>query len=130
ALERLGGELDAELDEKGTPWYAGPRPGPARRDRHAFLLPTYDETIVGYQGLRTVPARPLGPGPFERAAVVDGRAVGSWRRTPRRRRVPVELTAFAPVPERDAPALESAAGRLGRFFGLEASLETSYHPAA
>jgi hypothetical protein len=124
ALERLRGELEVEFDDNGTPWYAGPkRPEPARRDRRAFLLATYDEMIVGYQGLRTVPVRPVGPGPFERAAVVDGRAVGSWRRTLGPRRVDVELTASGPVPDRDAAALGSAARRLGRFLGTEASLE-------
>jgi hypothetical protein len=124
AVERLGVELAVELDATGAPWYAGTqRPGPARRDRRAFLIPTYDETIVGYQGLRTVPARPVGPGPFERVAVVDGRAVGSWKRTVGPRRVAVELAASAPVPERAAAALDSAAQRLGRFLGVEASLE-------
>jgi hypothetical protein len=125
ALERLGRELEVEHDDKGTPWYAGPRAGATRRDRRAFLLPTYDETIVGYQGLRTVPGRPAGPGPFERVAVVDGRAVGTWRRTLAPGRVAVELTALGPVPDRDAHALDSAAGRLGRFLGLEASLQRS-----
>jgi hypothetical protein len=123
ALERLEGQLEVEHDATGTPWYAGSGAGPARRDRRAFLLPTYDEMIVGYQGLRTVPARPLGPGPFERVAVVDGRAVGSWRRTLRPRRVTVELTASGPVPDRDADALGSAARRLGRFLGTDSSLE-------
>jgi hypothetical protein len=124
ALERLEGELEMEQDAGGTIWYAGTRrPGAARRDRRAFLIPTYDETIVGYQGLRTVPARPPGPGPFERVAVVDGRAVGSWRRTLGPRRVTLEVIAAGPVPDRAAAALASAAHRLGRFLGTEASLE-------
>ena len=129
ALERLEGQLQVEHDGTGTPWYAGPPAGPARRDRRAFLLPTYDETIVGYQGLRTVPARPLGPGPFERVALVDGRVVGSWRRTLGPRRVTVELTASGPVPDQDAGALGSAASRLGRFLGTDSSLEIRGGPA-
>jgi hypothetical protein len=124
ALERLNGELAVEQDADGTTWYAGAqRPGAPRRDRRAFFIPTYDETIVGYQGLRTVPARPIGPGPFERVAVVDGRAVGSWKRTLGPRRVTIELAAAGPVPDRVAAALDSAARRLGRFLGTEASLE-------
>jgi hypothetical protein len=131
ALERLGGELEVELDADGTPWYAAREGhGHARTDRRAFLIPTYDETVVAYQGLRFVPARGRGPGPFERAALVDGRVIGSWRRTLGPSRVTVELTAFDPVRDRDAGALESAVRRLGRFVGREASLETSHHPAA
>jgi len=124
ALERLDGELTVERDADGTTWYAGTQPhGATRRDRRAFLMPTYDEMIVGYQGLRTVPARPVGPGPFERVAAVDGRAMGSWKRTLGPRRVTVELIAAAPVTDRAAAALASAAHRLGRFLGMEASLE-------
>jgi hypothetical protein len=126
ALERLGAELAVELDTKGTAWYAGTeQPGPARRDRRALLVPTYDEMIVAYQGLRFASGHPGGPAPFDRVAAVGGRAVGTWKRTLGNRRVTVELTAFGLVPDRDALALDLAAGRLGRFLQLEASLRRS-----
>jgi Winged helix DNA-binding domain len=124
ALERLEGELEVELDAHGTPWYVGlERPGQARRDRRAFLIPTYDETIVGYQGVRTVPEHSAGPGPFERVALVEGRSVGSWRRTLGPRGVTVQVAPSGALPGRATAALASAARRLGSFLGTEASLE-------
>lgn len=123
ALEELTGELEVELDDSGTPWYVGfQRHGPARHDRRAFLIPTYDETIVAYQRLRIVLAHPVGPGAFERVAVVDGRTVGSWKRTVAPRRVTLELTAFGELEDRDERALGSAARRLARFLGTDVSL--------
>jgi hypothetical protein len=123
ALERLGGELEVEQDGAGTAWYAGRGgPGSARRDRRGFLIPTYDETIVAYQGLRVAPAYPVGPVAFERVAVVDGRAVGSWKRRVEPRRVVVELTRYGALSDRDTRALESVTRRFGRFLGTTAVL--------
>ena len=126
ALEQLGRELEVEYDDAGTPWYSGRQDrGPARRDRRGLLIPTYDETIVAYQGLRTVAAYAVGPGAFERVAVVDGRTVGTWKRLATPRRVTVELTTFGPLPEPNRRALASVARRFARFLGIEAALETS-----
>jgi hypothetical protein len=63
------------------------------------------------------PASPVAPGAFERVAVVDGRTVGSWKRSIEPRRVVVELTTYGALSDRDARALESVTRRLGRFLG-------------
>jgi len=126
ALEEPSGELEVELDGAGTAWYGGRvGGGPARRDRRAFLIPTYDETIVGYQSLRLAPAHPVSPGAFERVAVVDARTVGSWKRRASPSRVVVELTPYRALSDKDARALASVTRRLGRFLGAEAALETN-----
>jgi len=92
----------------------------------ALLVPMYDETIVAYQDLRVVLAhRDPAPGQIDRAVVIDGRTVGSWRRTLGRRSVLVDATLFGPLSTRQSTALDAAVERFGRFLGLPAALRTS-----
>ncbi len=126
ALERAGPALAREEDEDGTAWYAAPQPGTARSARagRAFLLGMYDETIIGYRDLRVVLAHPSPrPGLLERAIVIDGRTVGSWKRTLTTRDVVVRATLFGALGAAEAAALDEAVARFGRFLGLPASLE-------
>lgn len=114
-------------DERGIPWYAAPsRPETTPASGiAAYLVPRYDETIVAYQDLRVVLAHePPRPGLLERAIVIDGRTVGSWRRTLTKRSAIIQATPFGPLSDDEAEALQAACERFGRFLGLEASLET------
>jgi hypothetical protein len=129
ALEGLG--LQAALDESGTTWYSGPARGAPRRGRRGLLIPTYDETIVAYRSLRVVPPYPtLNRGLLDRAVVVDGRTVGSWKRTLTPARVEVEVTLFEPLVMRDMRAVEAAVQRLGRFLGLRGAITVRAEPVA
>ena len=126
ALERVGDALDVQVDEAGTAWYAAPPRGEStpRRGRTAFLIPMYDETIVAYQGLRVVLAQPVPrPGLLDRAIVIGGRTVGTWKRSLMPQRVTLEARLFAHLAGADARALDAVTRRFGRFLGLEASLD-------
>ena len=120
ALERVGNALDVQVDEAGTAWYAAPPRGEStpRRGRTAFLIPMYDETIVAYQGLRVVLAQPVPrPGLLDRAIVIGGRTVGTWKRSLMPPRVTLEAKLFAHLAGADARALDGATRRFGRFLG-------------
>ena len=118
ALESLAGRLEQE-DE----WYAAPgAPAPAA-STGAFLIPMYDETIVAYKDLRVVLAHPLpAPGTLERPVVIDGRTVGSWRRTLARRSATVEVHRFGSLGAYEQEALAAAVDRFGTFLGVPATL--------
>lgn len=127
ALDRVGDGLARAEDERGTAWYAASSPASARSSRlaGAFLLAMYDEMIVAYQGLRVVLAHePPRPRLLDRAIVVDGRTVGSWKRTVSTRSAVVEATLFGPLTPAGAEALDDAVERFGRFLGRDAALET------
>jgi len=132
ALAQVDKELEVELDDAGTPWYAARREASAApRGRRAFLIPMYDETIVAYRGLRVVLDDSVArPGMLERAIVIGGRTVGTWRRALAPGRVSVDATTFGKLDEADARALEGVAGRFGRFLGVEADLDIlrAYEP--
>jgi hypothetical protein len=116
-LALVGDELE-RLEVGGTAWYAAPEDVPRRGRTGAFLIPMYDELTIGYRDLRVVLAAPSG-GRLERPVVVEGRTVGSWRRTLARGAAIVDVTLFAPVGE---AALRPAVRRFGRFLGLPAEL--------
>ena len=93
----------------------------ARKDAPtAVLLPDYDEYGIGYRDRRAF----LSPGfrpAFNRLILLDGRAVGSWRRTLTGKRLKLELQFSETAPARARQAIDDAAARYGRFIGRPAS---------
>ena len=112
--ERVDGETYWLVDGKMVS-----RPSPS-----AHLLPAFDEYLVGYrdrsalidpQYLRLVNA---GGGMLNPAAVIDGRVVGTWKRTLGKQAVAITVRPFRGLrgPERDA--IIAAAERYAAFLGL------------
>jgi hypothetical protein len=123
-LRLTEGQLDAEVDGHGTSWI-GPR-GEGEPAPGAFLIPMYDETVSGYRDLRIVLAKPPPrEGMLSRPIVIDGRTVGSWKRTVTNRAATVEATLFTGLSAAEGSALHGVVERFGRFMQLPASLETS-----
>lgn len=125
-LAEVGDALERAEDEQGRVWYAAPDPDPPPATTGGHLIPMYDETIVAYQDLRVVLAHDAArPDLIERCIVVDGRTVGTWRRTLSARAVTVEARLFGPLDPQQTAALEAATERFGRFLGLPATLATT-----
>ena len=88
-----------------------------------FLLPGFDEYVIGYQdrddvlapehAARVVPGK---NGIFLPTIVVAGQVVGTWKRTRTKRSISITLHPFA---ELDAPeeSIAAAAARYGDFVG-------------
>jgi len=126
-VDMLGKQIGTAKVEDGTSWYAAPDP-PADADTGgAFLMPIYDELGVAYRDLRMVlveqPGRERELGSW---IVIDGRTVGSWKRTLARREVTVEATLFTRLGRDETSALNAAVERFGRFLELPATLKTVY----
>jgi len=122
---RAGVALAGDALARETEWISAPDGGddPAGG---AFLIPMYDELIMGYKDLKVVlAAPPPRAGLLERAIVIDGLTVGSWRRTLSAREVRVEATVFRPLEPDESAALEAAVQRFGRCLGRAAQLRSS-----
>jgi winged helix DNA-binding protein len=123
AFEAVKGTL-AEIEIEGArfwmPTDASATPAPRGT---AHLLPPYDEHVVAYADRGAV----LDPAHRERArhgifspvVVVDGRIVGTWKRTVRGNSVKVALTLFGALTASAERAVGRAARRYAAFLGLE-----------
>ena len=112
---------------RGVTHYAGAEvEAPARTRPPALLLPAWDEYTVAYRGrdelLDAEHAARLGNGIFAPVVVVDGRVVGTWRRTTKRSRVAVALDLVEAPSRAVAVALEHAAARYGALVGADVDL--------
>jgi len=116
-LEAVARELDRELLGGKTFWFAGAERASRGRSTTAHLLPVYDECLLSYrddpQSYVRAPekgARNLGP-----AVVVDGRVVGTWKRTIAEASVVVDVTSFASLTARARRAIVDAVERYAQF---------------
>ncbi len=119
-------QLD-ELDVDGTRYYL--RPGLEPAARAVRLLPGFDEYLLGYSdrsaplsGADSAMIVPGGNGMFLSTTVVNGEVVGSWRRTPRAKKVQLELEPFREIPASATRGVAAAAKRYGAYLGQPVEL--------
>ncbi len=100
----------------------------------AYLLSTYDEYGISYKDRKELidPAysEKANPGnlpvvPFQAQIAIDGKILGSWKRTPKKNQVIVEAYYFRPLTEVETRALTEEVERYGRFIGLPATLQAN-----
>jgi hypothetical protein len=122
-------QLSCELID-GREHY-GPREAPEAEDLPlAFLLPPFDEFLVGYRDRsasldpafagRVVPG---GNGIFNPIVVIDGRVTGTWRRTLKKDTVTLSFSPFSGWKAAEREAIATAAESYARFLGLAPRLE-------
>jgi Winged helix DNA-binding domain len=117
-----GADLAHEEIDGQTCWFAAETlPAVSESAPEAFLLPTYDEFLVGYSGFAaaTTGGRPrTRTNEFSATVVFDGRVIGNWRRAITRGAIIVEIAPFDPLADRQREAILAAATRYGAFFGM------------
>ena len=87
----------------------------------AFLLPPYDEFVIGYANFNR--SRTAGQDlehsmVFDSTIVHGGRFIGSWRRTFQKDSVTVQIAPFQPFTTDQSEAVDAAVRRYGQFTGL------------
>jgi hypothetical protein len=117
------------VDVEGVPMigYApGLDAGPTAEVRSRLALPGFDELVLGYKD-RSLLFRapeylqavvPGGNGMFLSTLVLDGRVVGTWRRTVAGRRLTVDVTLLEPVRAPDRRRFERALTGYAEFAEL------------
>jgi len=90
-----------------------------------YLLPNYDEYLVGYTDrsnvfdtahLNKLDSR--GGVLFQHTIVIDGRVAGTWKRTLKKNEVIIELSPFKAWTKVEKQAIAVAAERFGKFLEL------------
>jgi hypothetical protein len=123
AIGLAGPALAAEELDGETYWQgAGPPAGTVPGGVH--LLPAFDEYTVGYADRGAlVREHPLSHGDLlNPVMVLDGRAVGLWRRAIGREAVTIQLAPFGKISGRERECFQQAAERYAAFLGMPAEI--------
>lgn len=126
-VEMVESSLRRETADGRTYFFVGDQKPGDDASPAAYLLPTYDEFLIGYTDRRasigTGDAAKIAHGPtYHPTVVVDGRVVGTWKRSANRGAVVVDADFFVPPTEAERQAVTAAAQRYGAFLGMPAVL--------
>ena len=125
-LESVKPQLVQETMHKQTYWMPSNLAAPAAA-ASAFALPGFDEYLLGYKDRSTVldpkhaeKVCPGGNGMFASTIVINGKVVGTWKRTIRKASIGVTAAPFAKLNKSELKAFQEAAERYAAFKGLPA----------
>jgi hypothetical protein len=118
--------LRQESIDGQTYWLSSSTPAADNTRPAAHLLPAFDEYTVAYRDRGAVlhpshtrrpdaAAAVLGP-----TIILDGQAVGTWKRTLKRESVLIETSLWKTLTRDERSALDAAAQSYGEFLGLPA----------
>jgi len=124
-IEMVKSQLVSETIDEQTYWFSESTPRTRSKSTIAFLLPNYDEYIVGYTDrssifdsshVKKLDAR--GNALFQHTIMINGQIVGTWKRTLKKDSVEVKLNPFKPLTKVEQQAVIDAANRYGEFLEL------------
>ncbi len=128
ALESVRPQLVEATVDGRTYWSAESARSGKRALGKVWLLPGFDEYLLAYQDRSASldsptyhRAAPLG-GVLPQAILLDGRVVGTWKRTIKKTSVVIFPDPFEPLGAAERRALAGAAESYARFLGLSAVL--------
>lgn len=130
-IETVKAQL-ASADSNGeTFWFH--RDTPAAGVSDTFLLPGFDEFILGYKNRSLMielaenqsKIVPGNNGVFQNTIVSDGRVIGTWRRAAKRDHLAITLLPFQRLAPAEQHAAEIVAGRYAAFFDTTATVTTA-----
>ncbi len=111
----------------GDSWFRTTRTKPMSPGMTAYLLPEYDEVLVGTRDM-PLPDLPRSKhvrtwrDVFLRPLVIEGRRAGTWKRTFEKGAAQLELNLFASLSRAQMAAVQKVAERFGRFLELPVSI--------
>lgn len=107
-----------------------PHVGTIEEETNVYLLPGYDEYLLGYKDRSAVLSAeyahhivPGNNGVFLPTLVIDSQIFGTWKRTIKKKGIDIEFNLFAPLKEREEHIIEAAKRYCG-FMGLPLAATT------
>ena len=129
SLELVTPQLMHEVVDGQTYWFSMSTPPAKDLSPTAYLLPNYDEYIVGYtdrsavfDASHTNKLDPRGNVLFNHTIVMDGRVVGTWKRTIKKDAVIITPSLLTPLNDAETRAFAAAANRYGAFLDMSVNL--------
>jgi len=128
-LELIKSKLNHETVHDQTYWFPDLPSRKISKPHDVYLLPNYDEYLVGYADrslmfdtthINKLDSR--GGVLFQHTVVINGRVAGTWKRTLKKNAVIIELSPFKAWTKSEQQAVSVAAERFGNFLELPVSL--------
>lgn len=127
-LASIKSELLEEVIDGQSYWFSPE--SPQSPERSLYLLPGFDEYVLGYKDRSGVldaqfmdAICPGGNGIFMSTIVSDGQIIGTWKRTLKKNTVEIAVQPFHPLYDHDMDALAQAAAAYGTFLGLKVTVQ-------
>jgi hypothetical protein len=127
-LESIKAQLREEIIDGQSYWLSQKEALPP--ERSIYLLPGFDEYILGYKDRTTVVEPqfmdaicPGGNGVFQPTIVSDGQVVGIWKRTLKKKHVEIALEPFNALRKDEVEGIAESAERFGAYLGLKAVIQ-------
>jgi len=127
-LAAVGDALQQADVDGQTVWFAGDPLPPRDPSPTAHLVSIFDEYTIGYKEWRAIGGEAYGDmlrgmgNALQNVILVDGRLVGTWRRTLTKNVVSVELNLLSRMTEVQEHAIRAAAEQYGEFLRLAVTL--------
>ena len=128
-LEMVKPQLAHEAIDGKTYWMTHGQPIMKDTSLTAYLLPGFDEYLVGYQDrsamLEASHLRQSGSlhSWLDRAVVIDGQIVGTWKRTIKKDKIVIAVSPFTSMTKTAKRAVAAAASQYGAFHDVPVVLE-------
>ncbi len=117
----MAGSGLTRFEVDGTVYWTGASERARRMPARAWLIPEYDEVLVGSRdlGVPDLPrTRRRWSDIWHRPVMIEGRRAGTWRRTVAAGRLVVKVNLFATLDRRQQRLLDAATERYARYLGL------------
>jgi hypothetical protein len=125
ALDSVSHQLSRQVVNDTSYWMPREWAASAETVRKAYLLPGFDEYLLGYRDrsavldpLHSEKVVPGGNGVFQPTIVINGRVLGTWKRTLKKNAVVITASPFKPLKKTEQNAFAAAAERYAQFIGL------------
>jgi len=129
-LELVKSTLDHETLNDQIYWFLNLPSHKTNKTHNVYLLPNYDEYLVGYTDrslmfdathINKLDSR--GGILFQHTVVINGQVTGTWKRTLKKKEVVIDLAPFNTWTKAERRAITKAAESFGKFLELPVSLD-------
>lgn len=122
-VEAIGSRFNKEKVE-GNEYYFVGTTSKCKEECTLYLLPIYDELIMGYKDRSPIMLHKEGlkkPTSFRFDSMIlfDGQVVGTWKRAIHSKYIEMEYAFFEPLAKKEMGLFSEAVERLGQFYALE-----------
>ena len=123
------GSMLEKMDYEGVNYYFAPETYlPKSESSQIYLLPIYDEFIMGYKDRSAIFEfrNSLKKNPsmnYDSMIILDGQIIGSWRRQIGKKGVELQYDLFRPMNAKLTSLFKESTKRFGDFYGLSCQVK-------